>query len=57
MVREVLADNPKPVQQFLEGKEQVLGFLVGQVMRATRGQANVQVVRPILEEEIARLRP
>jgi aspartyl-tRNA(Asn)/glutamyl-tRNA(Gln) amidotransferase subunit B len=57
IVRDVLTANPGPVQQYLEGKEQVLGFIVGQVMKATRGKANVQVVRPILVDEIARLRP
>ncbi len=53
LVQDVLSQNPKPVQQYLEGKTQVLGFLVGQVMRATRGQANVQVVTRLLNEELA----
>ena len=38
VVLAVLEQNPRPVQQYLEGKSQVLGFLVGQVMRQTRGQ-------------------
>lgn len=54
LVQEVLVQNPKPVQQFLEGKGQVFGFLVGQVMRATRGQANVQVATRLLNEELAK---
>lgn len=54
LVREVLAKNPKAVQQYLEGKEAVLGFLLGQVMRATRGQANVQVVTRLMKDELAR---
>ncbi len=53
-VREVLEAHPGPVQQYLEGKEQVLGFLMGQVMRATRGQANPQMVRQLLLDELAR---
>jgi len=52
VVRQVLEQNPKPVQQYLEGKEQVLGFLVGQVMRATRGQANVQVANRLIVQEL-----
>ena len=56
IVRQALDANPKPVQQFLEGKEQVLGFLVGQVMRATRGQANPQVANRLLREELDRLK-
>jgi len=54
IVQEVLAANPKPVQQFLEGKEQVLGFLVGQAMKATRGQANVQLVTRLLRQELGK---
>jgi len=56
IVRQVLGSNPKPVQQYLEGREQVLGFLIGQVMRATRGQANVQATTSLLKEELGRLR-
>jgi aspartyl-tRNA(Asn)/glutamyl-tRNA(Gln) amidotransferase subunit B len=44
------------VQQYLEGKESVFGFLMGQAMRATKGQANVQVVRELLQAELNRLR-
>ncbi len=54
LVRQVLQNNPKPVQQYLEGKEQVLGYLVGQVMRTTRGQADVQVVSRLLVAELSR---
>ncbi|MHB1294598.1 MAG: Asp-tRNA(Asn)/Glu-tRNA(Gln) amidotransferase subunit GatB [Anaerolineae bacterium] len=53
IIREILARNPKPVQQFREGKETVIGFLIGQVMRATRGQANVAVAERLLREELA----
>jgi aspartyl-tRNA(Asn)/glutamyl-tRNA(Gln) amidotransferase subunit B len=56
VVREVLETNPGPVQQYLEGKESVFGFLMGQAMRATKGQANVQVVRELLQAELNRLR-
>jgi aspartyl-tRNA(Asn)/glutamyl-tRNA(Gln) amidotransferase subunit B len=54
IVQDVLEKNPRPVQQFLAGKETVLGFLIGQVMRATHGQANVQVVERLLRDALAR---
>jgi len=52
VVDRVLADNPKPVQQYLDGKETVLAFLVGQVMRQTRGQANPSIVGPLLQTRL-----
>ncbi|MFQ5605565.1 MAG: Asp-tRNA(Asn)/Glu-tRNA(Gln) amidotransferase GatCAB subunit B, partial [bacterium] len=51
-VRTVLDDHPAEVEKYLSGKEQVIGFLVGQVMRATRGQANPKVVNEILRKEL-----
>jgi len=39
-IREAMESNPKAVQQFREGKEGVLGYFVGAVMKATRGKAN-----------------
>ncbi len=53
-VREVLQQNPGEVAKFKAGKEQVIGFLVGQVMRATGGKANPKLVNEILREELAR---
>ena len=52
VVDQVLAANPKQVEQYRGGKTAVLGFLVGQVMRATRGQANPAVVNQLLEEKL-----
>ena len=52
VVRQVLDGNPGPVQQYLDGKDTVLAFLMGQVMRATRGQANAQVTRSLLQQEL-----
>jgi aspartyl-tRNA(Asn)/glutamyl-tRNA(Gln) amidotransferase subunit B len=48
-VEEVIAENSKAVNEYLEGKTTVLMFLVGQVMRKTKGKANPKVVREILE--------
>jgi len=52
MVQEVLAQNPGPLQQYLEGKQTVFAFFVGQIMRATRGKANPHVVSALLREEL-----
>lgn len=53
-VVEAIVQNPKPLQQYLEGKQSVFAFFVGQVMRATRGKANPQVVAQLLQEELAK---
>jgi aspartyl-tRNA(Asn)/glutamyl-tRNA(Gln) amidotransferase subunit B len=54
IVEQVLAQNAKAVQQFQEGRAQALGFLVGQVMRATRGQANAQVAQRLLSKVLGK---
>jgi aspartyl-tRNA(Asn)/glutamyl-tRNA(Gln) amidotransferase subunit B len=48
LVAEVLAANPEQVAQFRAGKTQVLGYLVGQVMKASKGKANPQQVNTAL---------
>jgi len=52
IIDEVLAANPKQVEQYKGGKSGVLGFLVGQVMKATRGQANPQTVNELLKHKL-----
>ena len=52
VVEEVLQKNPKEVEKFLGGKEQIIGFFVGQVMRATRGRANPKVVNQLLRQAL-----
>lgn len=49
IVGEVLANNPKQVEQFKSGKTAVMGFLVGQVMKATKGQADPAAVNAALQ--------
>ena len=44
----VLAANPEPVAQYRAGKQQTFGFLVGQVMKATKGKANPALVNDVL---------
>ncbi|MDH7492394.1 MAG: Asp-tRNA(Asn)/Glu-tRNA(Gln) amidotransferase GatCAB subunit B, partial [Candidatus Saccharicenans sp.] len=55
IIDQVLAKNPGPVQQYLEGKVQVLGFLLGQVMKASQGQADPQKVQPLLRQALDKL--
>ena len=52
ILAEVIAKNPKQVEQYKGGKSTVLNFLVGQVMRATRGQANVALVTDLLKQKL-----
>jgi aspartyl-tRNA(Asn)/glutamyl-tRNA(Gln) amidotransferase subunit B len=52
IIDEVLAANPKQVEQYQGGKPAVLGFLVGQIMKATRGQANPGAVNQLLKEKL-----
>lgn len=51
-VSQALDANPGPVAQYLDGKESIAGWLMGQVMRATRGQANPQLARQLLLEQL-----
>ena len=53
MVDEVIANNPDQVQQFKEGKEQVIGFFVGQIMKASQGKANPAQVNQLLKEKLS----
>lgn len=53
IVSEVINSNAQPVADFRAGKETALKFLVGQVMRATRGQANPQLVNEVLRKKLA----
>ncbi len=54
IVQEVLAKNEKAVSDFKAGKN-VTGFLVGQCMKASRGQGNPQIINKLLAEELAKL--
>jgi aspartyl-tRNA(Asn)/glutamyl-tRNA(Gln) amidotransferase subunit B len=53
VVREIMAGNPKQVEQYRSGKTATFGWFVGQVMKATRGQANPQLVQEVLKKELA----
>ena len=52
IIAEVIAANPGPVADVKSGKEKAIGFLVGQVMKATKGRANPAKVNIMLREKI-----
>jgi aspartyl-tRNA(Asn)/glutamyl-tRNA(Gln) amidotransferase subunit B len=52
VAREIIAANPKQTEQYRKGKTATFGWFVGQVMKATRGQANPQLVQEVLKKEL-----
>jgi aspartyl-tRNA(Asn)/glutamyl-tRNA(Gln) amidotransferase subunit B len=52
IIDEVLANNPAEVEAYHGGKTKLMGFFVGQVMRASKGKANPAVVNQLLEEKL-----
>jgi aspartyl-tRNA(Asn)/glutamyl-tRNA(Gln) amidotransferase subunit B len=52
MIDEVLTANPKQLEQYRAGKTTMLGFFVGQVMKASKGQANPQLVNELLGKKL-----
>jgi aspartyl-tRNA(Asn)/glutamyl-tRNA(Gln) amidotransferase subunit B len=52
IIEDVIAANPKQVEQYKGGKTTVINFLVGQAMKATRGQANVAAVTDLLKQKL-----
>ena len=52
LVDEVIAANPSQVEQYRAGKEQVIGFLVGQCMQRSKGKANPSQVNSLLKEKL-----
>jgi aspartyl-tRNA(Asn)/glutamyl-tRNA(Gln) amidotransferase subunit B len=52
-VEKVIADNAKAAEDYRGGKEEAIKFLLGQVMRETRGRASPDVVTELLKEKLA----
>jgi aspartyl-tRNA(Asn)/glutamyl-tRNA(Gln) amidotransferase subunit B len=52
VIDEIIDENPEQAQTYLSGREQIKGWFVGQVMRATRGKANPQLVNELLTERL-----
>lgn len=55
IISQVITENEGAVRDFQEGREKAMGFLVGQVMRHTKGRANPQLVNRLLKEKLEKL--
>ena len=55
LVNQVLSDNPKSIEDFKAGKTQAVGFLMGQVMKASKGKANPPVAKQMIEEKLVKM--
>lgn len=53
IVKEVLENNPQSVADFKNGKEKAIAFLVGQVMRQSKGKADPQIVNKLIKDELS----
>jgi len=52
VIDEIIARNPKQLEQYRAGKEALFGFFVGQVMKATQGKANPAQVNELLKKKL-----
>jgi len=52
IIDEILVANPKQLEQYRAGKKTMLGFFVGQVMKASKGQASPQIVNELLTKKL-----
>lgn len=52
VVDKILSQNRKQVEEYLSGKDKVWGFLIGQIMRETKGKANPQIVNDLLKNKL-----
>jgi len=52
MIMDILDNNQQSIDDFKNGKDRAVGFLVGQIMKQTHGQANPKVVNKILMAEL-----
>ena len=52
IVDEIIAANPEQVEQFKAGKEKVLGFFVGQCMKASKGKANPEQLNKLIRDKL-----
>lgn len=55
VIDEIIANNAQSVEDFKNGKDRAVGFFVGQIMKATKGQANPQVVNELLMKTLKSL--
>jgi aspartyl-tRNA(Asn)/glutamyl-tRNA(Gln) amidotransferase subunit B len=55
IIDEIIAANPMQLEQYRAGKKSIIGFFVGQVMKASKGQANPQLVNELLTKKLENL--
>jgi aspartyl-tRNA(Asn)/glutamyl-tRNA(Gln) amidotransferase subunit B len=56
VVEEVIKEEAKSVEQYLKGKEKAMGYLMGQIMRKTKGKANPSLASKILRDELEKVK-
>ena len=54
IVEEVINENQKMVEQYLSGKDKLLGFFVGQAMKKSKGKANPKILNEILKDRLSK---
>ncbi|MFC1631364.1 Asp-tRNA(Asn)/Glu-tRNA(Gln) amidotransferase subunit GatB [Candidatus Omnitrophota bacterium] len=54
IIQKVIAENPKPVSDYYQGQDKAFMFLIGQIMRHSRGKANPKIINQILKTELER---
>ena len=54
IIQNVLDNNAQSIEDFKNGKDRAVGFLVGQIMKQTKGKANPGVVNQLLQQELAK---
>ncbi len=54
MVSSVLDANPQSIEDYKNGKDRAIGFLVGQVMKASKGKANPKKTNELIRSELAK---
>ena len=52
VILKTIANHPREVEAYRNGKTQLLGFFVGQIMKETRGQANPKLANQLLKEKL-----
>ena len=52
VIDKIIADNPKNVELYKSGKTKLFGFFTGQVMKATQGRANPQLINELLKKKL-----
>jgi len=52
LIKKVISDNPEKVKEYKSGKEKLFGFFVGQIMKASDGKANPQLLNDILKKKL-----